>query len=357
MQQAHVKGEHAADHAQHIHHSPSVKVATVLGGGSWGTALAKHLASKGIEVRLWLRSEVHAQEIQTSRENAKYLKGFRLPDTLIATSDFEAALRNTEMIVSVVPSHGLRDMIPRAQELFPADVPIVSATKGIENDTLFTVSEIYEQLLPKSEHYRLVYLGGPSFAKEVASGLPTVVSVAGHDHRMLKIVQHSFNHDMFRVYHTEDVVGVELGGALKNVIAIAAGASDGLGFGHNARAALITRGLAEINRLAVKRGAHPLSISGLSGMGDLVLTCTGDLSRNRSVGLELGRGRALEDILNGMTMVAEGVKTTKAAYELAQREGIDMPITTEVYNVLYQGKNVRDAVRSLMTRPLMHERD
>lgn len=333
-----------------------MQTVAVLGAGSWGTALAKLLADKGLSTRLWSRSAEQAAAIQAERENPAYIPDAKLPDTLLSTADLEEALTGAEMVVCVVPSHGTRDMLRRAQRFFPAGVPIVSATKGIENDSLKLVSQIFEDELPKELHRYLCYIGGPSFAKEVAQGVPTAVSIASKDGEVCEKAREGFTTERFRVYTTEDIVGVELGGALKNVVAIAAGIADGLGFGHNTRAALITRGLAEISRLAIHLGAHPLTMSGLSGMGDLVLTCTGDLSRNRTVGLELGRGRKLADILGGMTMVAEGVRTALSAHQLAEREQVDMPIVSEVYRVLYEDRNPLEAVVSLMTRPPKHER-
>jgi glycerol-3-phosphate dehydrogenase (NAD(P)+) len=326
----------------------------VLGAGSWGTALAKLLAEKGFEVRLWARREEQARAIEESRENSRYLSGFRLPPTLHATWEIDRALHRADLVLSVVPTHGLREMLTEAAPALP-DVPIVSASKGIEQSSLKLVSQIFEELLPERLHPRLTYLSGPSFAREVAAGMPTVVVVGGRDAEVTTRVQHAFATDRFRVYTSEDVVGVEIGGALKNVVAIATGIGDGAGFGHNARAALITRGLAEIGRLAAKMGGSPLTLAGLAGMGDLVLTCTGDLSRNRHVGLELGRGRKLADILAEMTMVAEGVKTAKSAHELALREGVEMPITHEVYRILYEDKPPMDAMVSLMTRGLKRE--
>jgi len=330
---------------------------TVLGAGSWGTALAKLLADQGNPTRLWARRQAMADAIQRDRANQAYLPGFPLPDTLETTSDLEFALEGSELIVCVVPTHGLREVLKDAAPLFGPKAPIVSATKGIENDSLKLVSEIFEDVLPDSQHRRLAYLGGPSFAKEVAGCLPTAVSVAGHDTDIVAAAQRAFTTDRFRVYSTEDVVGVELGGALKNVVAIAAGISDGLGFGHNTRAGLITRGLAEISRLAISKGANPLTLAGLSGMGDLVLTCTGDLSRNRNVGLQIGQGKSLKDILGSMQMVAEGVRTAKSAKELSERLDVDMPITREVYAMLYEDKPPLKAVGDLMTRPMRAERE
>lgn len=329
----------------------------VLGAGSWGTALAKLLADQGMPTRLWARRESIAKEIQAGRQNAAYLPGFELPKSLEATHELDYALSEAQMVVCVIPTHGLRAVMRDAAPLIPKDAPIVSAIKGIENETLLLVSQILEELLPESMHRSLSYLGGPSFAKEVAAGVPTAVCVAGRDEDTRCAVQHAFTTNRFRVYDTEDVVGVELGGALKNVIAIATGIADGLGLGQNTRAGLITRGLAEISRLAIKKGANPLTLAGLAGMGDLVLTCTGDLSRNRTVGLRIGKGETLEQVLDGMQMVAEGVRTTKSAHNLALRDGVDMPITNEVYEMLYEGKAARDAVTDLMTRPPRPERE
>jgi glycerol-3-phosphate dehydrogenase (NAD(P)+) len=303
---------------------------------------------------LWAWRDDQAADIQERRENQAYLPGFPLSDTLEATAELDHALRDCAVVVCVVPTHGLREVLQQAVPHVGKDTPWVSATKGIENSSLSLVSEIFEELVPDAA--QLTFLGGPSFAKEVAAGIPTAVSVAGKNADVTTRVQNMFSTDRFRAYSTEDVVGVELGGALKNVVAIAAGISDGLGFGHNARAALITRGLAEISRLALKLGANPLTMAGLSGMGDLVLTCTGDLSRNRSVGMQLGQGRTLSDILQGMTMVAEGVRTAKSAHQLAERHEVDMPITTEVYRVLYEDKPPMDAVIDLMARPPRPER-
>ncbi len=334
----------------------SERKVAVLGAGSWGTAIAKLLSDKGLDTRLWARSPEQAAVIEAERRNEKYLPGFELADTLHATSDFREALEGASLVVPVIPTHGLRDVVPDAARHIPKDAYVLSATKGVEQGSLKLVSQIFEELLPAEMHPRLTFLGGPSFAKEVAARLPTAVIVAGKHPESTAAVQSLLTTDRFRAYSTDDVIGVELGGALKNVIAIAAGISDGLGYGHNTRAGLVTRGLAEISRLAIALGAHPLTLAGLGGMGDLVLTCTGDLSRNRRVGMELGRGRKLEDVLGETSMVAEGVRTAKSAHDLAQREGVDMPITREVYSMLYEGKPPADVVATLMGRPLRAER-
>jgi glycerol-3-phosphate dehydrogenase (NAD(P)+) len=257
----------------------------------------------------------------------------------------------------VVPSHGLREVVSQALPFLPPAGAIISATKGIENVSLLLMTQVIEQLLPRDMHHRVCALGGPSFARETALGMPTAICLASRDAAIAHTAQHELASDRLRVYTTEDLIGVEVGGALKNVMAIAVGAADGLGFGHNARAALITRGLAEMTRLAVHLGAHPMTLAGLSGLGDLVLTCTGDLSRNRRVGLELAQGRSLETILTELKMVAEGVRTAKSVYALAERAQIEMPITREVYAALYEGKPPLQAVESLLSRVPRPERD
>lgn len=333
------------------------KRVAVIGAGSWGTALAALLANKGYSTRLWAREEGLAEDINARHENPMYLAGIKLPENLVATREVGEALAGAELVTLVVPSQFLRSVAREIRELLPLGVPIVSAAKGIENDSLQLPSQILESELPAQLHPQLTYLSGPSFAREVAVGMPTAVLVAGRDPNYTQAAQHAFNSNRMRVYSSDDVIGVELGGALKNVIAIAAGISDGMNFGHNSRAGLITRGLAEIGRLAHKLGAHPLTVSGLSGMGDLVLTCTGDLSRNRHVGMELGRGKKLPEILAEMTMVAEGVKTAKSAYELSRREGVEMPITEGVYKILYEGADPQDKLEELMARTPRPERD
>jgi len=333
------------------------KQVAVLGAGSWGTALAKSLSDAGHSVRLWARREDQASRIQSSRENADYLPKIMLGDTLRATHSLQEALSGVDMVVSVIPTHGLRETLDQAAPFFPADAPILSATKGIEIGTLKLVSGIFEDHFPSDRHHLLAYLGGPSFAKEVALGMPTAVVVAGHDGTTSERVQSILGTERLRVYTTDDVVGIELGGALKNVIAIAAGCGDGLGFGHNTRAAIVTRGLAEIGRLAMALGAHPMTMAGLGGIGDLMLTCTGDLSRNRRVGLELGAGKTLEEILAGMNQVAEGVKTTKSAHELSKKHAVEMPIVDAMHRILYEGLAPREAVGDLMGRRVRRERD
>ncbi len=330
---------------------------TVLGAGSWGTALAGLLADKGHHVVLWARQETHAKALAEHRQNSFYLPNYDLPSSLTVTADLKHALKQADIIISAVPTHGLRGVYEIAKADVPSDVPVVVASKGIENVTLLRGSEVVGEYLPKEQQRYICVMSGPSFAQEVVSAIPTAVVVAGQDEQTTKHVQHALATTRFRVYTSDDLIGVEIGGALKNVIAIAVGVADGLGMGHNTRAGLITRGLTEISRLAVKLGAHPLTLAGLSGMGDLVLTCTVDLSRNRSLGLELGRGRKLQDILAGMSMVAEGVRTAQSAYHLAKREGVDMPITSEVYKVLYEGKPATEAASTLMSRMLRSERD
>ena len=324
----------------------------VLGAGAWGTALGKVLAEKGNRVVIWSRRADLAEQINQTRENGRYLPGARLPDALEATSDMAGAIEGSDMVVFVAPSHATRDVARLAARHVQGDMLLVSATKGIENDTLEFMDEVLVHELPAHAAPNLAFLSGPSFAKELAAHLPTAVVIAARDAQVRDRVMQRFHLPYLRLYASEDVVGVECGGALKNVIALAAGAVDGLGLGHNTRAALITRGLAEIARLSIARGGSALTLAGLAGMGDLVLTCTGELSRNRTVGMELGRGRKLTDILRSLGHVAEGVRTTKSAHDLSVKLGVDMPITREIYNVLYQGKSVEKGVVDLMSLPL-----
>jgi glycerol-3-phosphate dehydrogenase (NAD(P)+) len=327
----------------------------VIGAGAWGTALAHLMTDKSDDVIIWAYEPEVADEINQLHENKTYFHDIELPGNLRATSRLPEALENRDLVLSVVPSHVVRSVLTEAAKYLPSGVPIVSASKGIENDTLMTMSEVIEDVLPIQYHPMLAFLSGPSFAREVAQRFPTAVSIAARFEKVAGQVQEMMSGGSFRVYTSNDVTGVELGGALKNVIAIGSGAADGLGFGTNTIAALITRGLAEITRLAMKMGANPLTLAGLSGMGDLVLTCWGGLSRNRQVGQKLGKGMKMKDILSDMRQVAEGVKTAKSVHDLARREGIEMPIADMVYRMVYEDKPAQEAVIELMSRSLKKE--
>lgn len=322
----------------------------VIGAGSWGTALANLLAKKGLDTTLWVYERDLVERLQNTRINDLFLPDVCLDERLAFANDLSAAVNGRQAVVLVSPSQVMRRVVAELGPYLGKPCLLVSAAKGIENDTLLLMSEVLEEELGPVVAGRCAYLSGPSFAREVAEELPTAVAVAAVDSEVARAVQELFRTDYFRVYTNADIVGVELGGALKNVIALAAGVSDGLGFGHNARAALINRGLVEIARLGAAKGAHAETFAGLAGMGDLVLTCTGDLSRNRTVGIEIGRGRKLAEILAGMRMVAEGVKTTLSAYQLAQKLGVAMPITEQMYRILYEDKDPRQAVSDLMMR-------
>jgi len=328
----------------------------VIGAGSWGTALANLLAKKGREVILWAYERELVERMQATRVNDLFLPGVRLDERLSFTSELGLAVVGRQVVVLVSPSQVMRRVVTQLAAHLDCSSLLVSAAKGIENDTLLLMSEVLEEVLGGGVSGRCAYLSGPSFAREVAAELPTAVAVAAVDGEVARTVQELFRTDYFRVYTNPDVIGVEIGGALKNVIALAAGVSDGLGFGHNARAALINRGLVEMGRLGTAKGAHAETFAGLAGMGDLVLTCTGDLSRNRTVGIELGQGRKLAEILGGMRMVAEGVQTTLSAYQLAQKLGVVMPITEQMYQILYRDKDPRQAVSELMMRQQKSER-
>jgi glycerol-3-phosphate dehydrogenase (NAD(P)+) len=321
---------------------------SVLGAGGWGTALAVHLGSLGHDVRLWGRDRALVEEMGTRRANAVYLPEVRLPDRVCVTHTLLDALRDAEVIVSAIPSHGCRDVIHAAAPLLAANAVIVSATKGLEAGSLRRMSEVVAE--EAGSTHPVVVLSGPSFALEVARQLPTAIVVASQNAEAIALVQEEFRAPYFRLYGSDDVVGVEIGAAMKNIIAIAAGVVEGLGLGHNALAALITRGLAELTRLACAAGGRRETLAGLSGLGDLVLTCTGNLSRNRHVGIELARGRALPDILAGMKMVAEGVLTTGAALALGERYGVELPIVTQMSEVLAGRADVRTALETLMLR-------
>lgn len=324
---------------------------TVLGAGSFGTCLAV-LCAADHPVRLWARSEVVANTIRNEGHNPKHLRDVMLPDSIEVTSELEEALKGAEMVIVAVPSHALREVMVRVAPVLPSDAIVVSGVKGIEIQTGMLMHQVLEELLPESCHPRITCLSGPSFAQEIAQRKPTVVTIAGRNQAYVIAVQTTLSCPWFRCYSSDDVVGVELGGALKNVIAIAVGMADGLKMGLNARAALMTRGLAEITRLAIQLGGRVETLGGLSGMGDLVLTCTGDLSRNRNLGLELGQGHQLDEIAANLGGVAEGVATTRAACRLARRLGVDLPIAECVRRVLDGEVSPERAGLALMTRQL-----
>lgn len=323
--------------------------ATIIGAGAWGSALAVILARSGHAVRIWSYEADVARSINQRRLNP-YLEGIELPPSIEADTDLAAAARDADVIVSATPSQFVRGVMTRAAPYLEDDVLVLSASKGIELGTLLRMDEVFAAVLPPPLMGRFCVLSGPSFAIEVARGAPTAVVIASRDPDAAERARGLFRVPTFRVYTNEDVVGVEIGGALKNVIALAAGVTAGLGYGHNTLAALITRGLAEITRFGVAVGAERATFYGLAGLGDLVLTCTGELSRNRAVGYRLGRGERLEEILGGMAAVAEGVKTTEAVYLLARRHGVEMPITEQMYAILYQGRSPAEALKALLER-------
>ena len=330
----------------------------IVGAGAWGTGLAIVLGRKGTHaVQLWANEAEVCESISKRRVNERFLPGFTLPDAVQATNDIHSALESAEIVISVMPSQHCRALFERMVPSLRPEMLFVSCTKGLEEGTLLRMTEVIGDVLRvRAFTPRVAALSGPSFAKEVARGDPTAVTVASIDAELTRTVQHAFNDSRFRVYTNDDVIGVELGGALKNIIAIAAGVCDGLGLGHNSVAALITRGLAEVARLAVACGGRLDTMAGLAGLGDLVLTCTGDLSRNRTVGVELGKGGKLSDIIAGMQgAVAEGVFTTKVAVALARKKGVEMPITEQMYAILENGKSPQQAISELMTRAAKSE--
>ncbi len=327
----------------------------IVGAGSFGTAMAIHLSKKGYPVTIWSYEQEVATEIRQLRENRTYLPGFILANNVTATNDLKTATENKSIILQANPAQVTRKVMGEAIPYLDREAIIVNCTKGLENGTLQTMSELLHEILPPANADRLAFLSGPSFAREVASGVPTAVTIASKNADAARICQGIFSNDRFRAYTTDDIVGSELASALKNVIAVAAGISDGMGFGHNTLAAIITRGVAEILRLGKKMGAQEMTFLGLSGMGDLVLTCTGNLSRNRSVGIQLGQGKKIDDILHDMKMVAEGVFTAKAAWALAQKHQVDMPITEQVYRIVFEDKDPRIAMADLMSRSFKTE--
>ena len=322
----------------------------IIGAGAWGTGLSIVLGRKGSHrVRLWAHEPEVCQSISQRRVNDKFLAGCKIPDSVTVSNDLATVLDGPEIVISVMPSQHCRDLFVRMRPYLRGGVLIVSATKGLEEGTLLRMTEVIGNVL--GHDARVAALSGPTFALEVARGDPTALTIAAQDAELAQLVQREFSSPSFRVYTNKDVIGVELGGALKNVIAIAAGICDGLGFGHNSAAALMTRGLAEITRLVVACGGRAETMAGLAGLGDLVLTCTGGLSRNRSVGVELGHGKKLAEIVANMHgAVAEGVFTTTAAVGLARSRGIEMPITEQMHAILHQGKAPREAIHELMTR-------
>ncbi len=326
----------------------------VLGAGAWGTALAHHLAGAGHDTTLWARRSEFAVALQETRLSP-LLPGVSLAPSVRVSAEFGAVLSGADTVVLAVPCHTVREVLGAAAASWPSRATLVTAAKGIENGTLLTVSEVAGQTLAARLAGPVVVFSGPSFAREVADGQPTNVVAASEDDEAAGNVQRLFSHGRLRVYTSADPTGVQIAGALKNVIAIAVGASDGLGLGLNARAALITRGVSEIGRLAVGKGGQAITVAGLAGLGDLVLTCTGELSRNRTVGFELGRGRPLAQVLGSLGHVAEGVTTARSAHDLAERLGVDLPICSQVCQVLHDGKLPRDAVDDLLRRPLKRE--
>jgi glycerol-3-phosphate dehydrogenase (NAD(P)+) len=327
----------------------------IIGAGSWGSALAIVAARAGHDVQIWSRNTAVVDSINTDRVNPVYLRDARFAGSVRATGDIVQAVNGAELVILAAPSHATRGLLTTMAPALQTEMIIVSATKGIEIETGKRISQIVAEVVPEAARARFVCLSGPSFAKEVVENHPTAVVAASGDRDASRIVQSELSCDNLRIYTNDDVIGTELGGSVKNVMAIAAGMVAGLGFGSNSIAALITRGLAEMTRLALREGAKLETLMGLAGLGDLVLTCTGNLSRNRFVGQELGKGRRLNDITAGMNEVAEGVRTTQAVKQLADRFGIEMPITNQVHAVLYEGKSASEAANELMTRPLREE--
>ena len=319
----------------------------VIGSGSFGTAIAALLGRKGYDVLLWSFLESEAELIEKERENKEFLKGVRISDSVHCTNDIEKAVRNSQIVVTVVPSFATRDTAKKLSPFIKDGQIIVNLSKGLENESLKRLSEVYKEEIPQA---KIAVMSGPSHAEEVGIGLPTTNVVACDDIEVAKFIQDVFMDETFRVYYSDDVVGVELGGALKNVIALCAGICDGLGYGDNTKAALMTRGMAEIKRLGVAMGAKLETFSGLSGIGDLIVTCTSMHSRNRRAGILLGKGKNLDETLEEVHMVVEGVHTAKAAYELSRKYKVSMPIVSEAYSILFENKNPNQVVKDLMTR-------
>jgi glycerol-3-phosphate dehydrogenase (NAD(P)+) len=330
---------------------------TIIGTGSWGTTLAIVLARQGLEVTLWARTEEEARELDTRRANEAFLPGVQFPDNLIVSHSLSLALEVCDLLLLVVPAQRMRENASRVREYLREGTIVVSAAKGLEIETTLRMTQVLKEELPPQSHSHLAALSGPNLAREIMAGLPAITVVASENDEAARFVQGLIITPRFRVYTHNDVVGVELAGALKNIIAVGAGISDGLGYGDNAKAAFMTRGLVEIARLGVAAGANPLTFAGLAGLGDLVATCASPHSRNHYVGEQLAQGRSLSEIQASMRMVAEGVPTTIAALQLARRYTVEMPITEQMYQVLFEGKDPRQAVTDLMTRDAKGELD
>lgn len=327
----------------------------IIGAGGWGLALAKLLADKGEQITLWCHGAESYHELEESRESRTYLPGVLLPSTLGITRSIEEAVAGKDLVICAVPSHAAREVMASASPHLALQTVVLCGTKGLEEGSLKTMGEVLLEIFGDAKKQRLAFLSGPTFAIEVARELPAAVTVAAYLEDVAREIQETLSTRSLRVYTSKDVIGVQMGGVIKNVIAIAAGISDGLGLGHNARAALITRGLAEMTRLAVRMGADPMTLTGLPGLGDLILTCTGELSRNRKVGLQIAQGKTVQEITEGTKMVAEGVRNTRSVYLLSRRLGVEMPIVEQMYKVIYEGKTPSSAVRDLMQRSLKPE--
>jgi glycerol-3-phosphate dehydrogenase (NAD(P)+) len=330
------------------------KLIGIIGAGGWGTALASLLGQKGLSVTLWCHGAQSYRDLHDSRENHSYLPGVIIPDTVEVTRSLNAAVMDKELIWCVVPSHAVRQVMTEARSYLNSKTIIVCGTKGLEEETFQTMGEVLTEIFGAGE--RLAFISGPTFALEVAHGLPAAITVAAYSEFIAGEIQAVLSTSSLRAYTSKDVIGVQMGGVIKNVIAIASGISDGLGLGHNARAALITRGLAEMTRLAIKMGADPLTLAGLPGVGDLILTCTGGLSRNRQVGLQIGGGKRIAEIMQSSRMVAEGIRNARSVYFLAKKLGVEMPIVEQMYRIMHEGKKPSEGVRELMQRSLKAER-
>ena len=327
----------------------------IIGAGGWGIALAKLLADKGEQVTLWCHGAESYRELQENRESRTYLAGVLLPSSIKFTCSIEAAVTGKSLIICAVPSHTVRGVMASASSYVSSQTTVLCGTKGLEEESLKTMGEVLAEIFGDPQRQRHAFLSGPTFAIEVARGLPAAVTVAARHEDIARDVQATMSTQNFRVYTSTDIVGVQMGGVIKNIIAIAAGISDGLNLGHNARAALITRGLAEMTRLAIRMGADPMTLAGLPGLGDLVLTCAGDLSRNRKVGIQIAQGKSVQEITHGTRMVAEGIRNTRSVYMLARSLGTEMPIVEQMYKVIHESKKPAEAVRDLMQRSLKPE--